>query len=567
MKEIKWNSINWIDHERFVFGLQMEIYKNVKNGADVTRLQGQIINSIEAKRLAVKRVTQDNKGKRTAGIDGVKSIDPSQRLKLSLGLTLNNHASPVLRINIPKPGSLEMRPLGIPTIEDRAKQALVKFALEPEWEARFENNSYGFRPGRSAIDATWRIRHKLRFGPQWVWDVDIAKCFDRIDHKALLMKLNAPLEIQVQVEAWLNAGIFIGGHAYPSAGMGTPQGGVISPLLANIALDGLQEEIWNAVYAKTGRKSDANKLLFIRYADDFVLISPELGWLNEGEKTTRDVLGRMGLEVSEKKSQIIYSGECKEGFNFLGFNFRQIKVGRHKEKRTGRWGHTEKYQVIVVPNKAGVVKHFRAINHCIKRARSAFELISHLNPIMRGWRNYFRYSDARTYGNKPSAWDSRVVLKLIRWVTRQTGKHGRPKEFWTSVKGDNWIFKAKNPKDLETEVRLCRYAQVEWSLVTYNRIQSARSPFDGDVTYWMNHAPRSPAGSIIGQSGKIQFLLKAQKGICRQCKKPFSPISLIEVHHKKPRSRGGNESWQNQEVLHKECHQLLHNTAGQKLCE
>ena len=173
---------------------------------------------------------------------------------MSKSLSLDGEASPVLRVWIPKPGSEEKRPLGIPTIEDRAKQALAKFALEPQIKALFENHSYGFRPGIKAADATWLIRQKLKYAPQWVYDADIKKCFDRIYHERLLQKISTIPILKHQIRAWLLAGIFEKGEAFPSTGLGTPQGGVISPLLANIALDGAQKKIWCSIYKVTGNK-------------------------------------------------------------------------------------------------------------------------------------------------------------------------------------------------------------------------------------------------------------------------------------------------------------------------
>src|ERR671932_331044 len=200
------------------------------------------MKSWSARALSVRRVTQDNNGKKTAGVDGVKSLSPAARLKLVNNLKLGSKVSPTRRVWIPKPGTEEKRPLGIPTMKDRALQALVKLALEPEWEARFELNSYGFRPGRSCQDAIGAIFNCIRYKNKYVLDADISKCFDKIDHEALLKKLNTSPTIRRQVRAWLKAGVMDGKQLFPTS-EGTPQGGVISPLLANIALHGMENRI------------------------------------------------------------------------------------------------------------------------------------------------------------------------------------------------------------------------------------------------------------------------------------------------------------------------------------
>lgn len=255
----EWNQIPWRKLERTIFKLQKRIYRASNRGdvKTVRRLQQLLMKSWGAKCLAVRRVTQDNLGKKTAGVDGIKSLTPKQRLSLLYELKLDVKVSPTRRVWIPKPGKDEKRPLGIPTIKDRALQALVKLALEPEWEARFEPNSYGFRPGRSCQDAVEAIFNTIRYKAKYVLDADIAKCFDHIDHEALLRKLNTspwrgsadrvlcpptPGTIRRQIRAWLKSGVMDEGQLFPTS-EGTPQGGVISPLLANIALHGMEERV------------------------------------------------------------------------------------------------------------------------------------------------------------------------------------------------------------------------------------------------------------------------------------------------------------------------------------
>lgn len=242
--KVEWRHTPWPKLEQYVFKLQKRIFKaaQLRDDKTVRRLQKTLLYSRSAKTLAVRHVTQDNRGKNTAGVDEIKSLTSPQRLTLVGNLKLTGQAMPTRRVCIPKPGTTEKRPLGIPTPHDRALQALVKQALEPQWESRFEANSYGFRPGRSAHDAMEAIYKAINKKAKYVLDADIAKCFDRINHDALLTKLNTFPTLRKQARSWLKAGLMEGGELFPTA-EGTPQGGVISPLLANIALHGMEMTI------------------------------------------------------------------------------------------------------------------------------------------------------------------------------------------------------------------------------------------------------------------------------------------------------------------------------------
>jgi len=231
------------------------------------------MKSEAARLLAVRRVTQDNQGKKTAGVDGVKSVQPAQRLVMAQQIHPNqwkrHKTRPVRRVWIPKPGKDTFRPLGIPVLLERAQQALVKSALEPEWEARFEGNSYGFRPGRSAHDAIVAIWNALRYKAKFVLDADISGCFDAINQEELLKKLKTFPQMRQIIKAWLKAGV-IDNDVFTPTEAGTPQGGVISPLLANIALHGMETAITE------GMKYREIKPILVRYADDFVILHPDV---------------------------------------------------------------------------------------------------------------------------------------------------------------------------------------------------------------------------------------------------------------------------------------------------
>ena len=235
---LKWRDIDWKKVERYVFKLQKLIYKASSRGKirKMRKYQKLLTKSYDARLLAVRRVTQDNQGKKTAGIDGIKSLPPMQRFNLVEMLKSRYlKASPTRRVWIPKPGKEEKRPLSIPTLYDRALQALVKLGRSPEWEALFEPNSYGlFR--RSAHDAIAAIYDSINKKPKYVLDADISKCFDRINHDALLRKVGRTPYRRL-IKQWLKSGVFDNKH-FSETMEGTPQGEVISPLLANIALHG-----------------------------------------------------------------------------------------------------------------------------------------------------------------------------------------------------------------------------------------------------------------------------------------------------------------------------------------
>ncbi|MFM6455397.1 MAG: reverse transcriptase domain-containing protein, partial [Planktothrix sp.] len=309
----EWKDINWRKVERCVFKMQKRIFRANQQGKVklVHNLQRLLMNSWYSKLLAVRRVSQDNQGKKTSGVDGIKSLTPKERITLVNQLKLGHKSKPTRRIWIPKPGTNEKRPLGIPTMYDRALQSLVKLAMEPEWEAFFEPNSYGFRPGRSAHDAIEAIFLAIRYKPKFVLDADISKCFDKINHQKLLAKLQTYPTLRRQVKAWLKSGVMEKADWFPT-NEGTPQGGVISPLLANIALHGMEEQVkqyaenskWKTDQGNAMSKSNRrNSISLIRYADDFVILHERLDVILDCQKIINEWLAEMGLELKPSKTK------------------------------------------------------------------------------------------------------------------------------------------------------------------------------------------------------------------------------------------------------------------------
>jgi len=546
---VEWNQVNWRKLERKVYKLQKRIFRASSCGdvKALRRLQKTLMKSWAARATSVRRVTQDNTGKKTAGVDGIKSLSPAARLKLVNNLELGTKVSPTRRVWIPKPGTEEKRPLGIPTMKDRALQALVKLALEPEWEARFEPNSYGFRPGRSCQDAIEAIFSAIRLKPKYVLDADIAKCFDRIDQEALLRKLNTFPTIRRQVRAWLKAGVMDGKQLYPTS-EGTPQGGVISPLLANIALHGMEERIKQ--YADTlptrrsyGKRDNRRSLNLIRYADDFVILHENITVVQRCREIISEWLSGMGLELKPSKTRLAHTLiQCeqeKPGFDFLGFTIRQFTVGKYHSKQG--------FKTIITPSKKKKKVHYDQIASAIEAHKSAPQaaLIKHLNPIIRGWANYYAAVVSKeTYAEL----DYLMYLKLNAWAKRRHPKKNGgwvSKKYWHTLGGENWVFATR--EEGKTLFRLLSH--VSTPIVRHVKVKGESSPYDGNLVYWSTRMGNNPE-----MPNRVSKLLKRQKGKCAYCDMFFREDDVMEVDHKIPKSKGGKDSYDNWDLLHRHCH-------------
>jgi RNA-directed DNA polymerase len=554
---VEWRHINWRKLERRVFKLQKRIYRASQRGdvKAVRRLQKTLMKSWSARCLAVRRVTQDNSGKKTAGVDGLKSLTPKQRLSLVANLKLSPKVAPTRRVWIPKPGTEEKRPLGIPTIKDRALQALVKLALEPEWEARFEPNSYGFRPGRSCHDAIEQIFNAIRQKAKYVLDADIAKCFDRIDHKALLNKLNTFPTIRRQVRAWLQAGVMDGKQLFPTS-EGTPQGGVISPLLANIALHGMENRVTQAfpkrnVYEDGKYVGISSAAHLIRYADDFVILHEDITVVQRCREIISEWLKGMGLELKPSKTRLAHTlNEYKgntPGFNFLGFNIRQIPVGKYQSGKNN--GKLLGFKTIITPSKEKQKIHYEQVANTTYAHRTATQkaLIGKLNPIIRGWANYYSTVVSKeAYTHQ----DYLMYQKLIAWAKRRHPHKSSQwivKKYWKAIDGNNWVFATRS--EGENLMRLRTHS--ETPIVRHVKVKGESSPYDGNLVYWSTRMGKHPEIST-----KEATLLKRQKGKCIHCGLFFRDGDIWEIDHSIPRSKGGKDEYNNLQLLHKHCHDI-----------
>jgi RNA-directed DNA polymerase len=537
---VEWNQINWRRAERLTFKLQRRIYRASERGdvKAVRKLQKTLINSWSNKVLAVRRVTQDNNGKRTAGVDGIKLLTPKQRLELVNQLKITGKSQPTRRVMIPKPGTNESRPLGIPTMYDRALQAVVKAALEPEWEAKFEPNSYGFRPGRSCHDAIGAIFDKIRYKAKYVLDADIAKCFDRINHKALLDKINTYPGLRRQIKSWLKSGVLDQGEIFPTT-VGTPQGGVISPLLANIALHGMEERVKQ--FAGNNR-NQRREISLIRYADDFVIIHKDIEVILACQNIIAEWLSDIGLELKPSKTKLThtlneYNGNV--GFEFLGFHVQQHKVGNYRSAINPH-GIPLGFKTLITPSKPKVKAHLVKIEKVIDTHNTAPQaaLISRLNPIIRGWSNYYSTVVSKETFSRI---DDLTYDKIRAWARRRGKGSINKGKYWRTVGDRNWCFST------EEGLELTQHSATP--IIRHAKVKGNSTPYDGDWIYWS-----SRRGEYPETPRRVATLLKTQKGKCTHCGLYFTPTDTVEVDHIQPRALGGKDEYKNLQLLHKHCH-------------
>jgi len=376
---IVWKSIQWKEVIEYVKKLRQRIFRAEQLGQHrkVRKLQRLMMRSRANLLLSIRKVTQLNTGKRTAGVDGYKALTPTERENLFEKMKDYNLKSvkvkPVRRTYIEKKSSKKLRPLGIPVIKDRIYQNIVKNALEPQWEAKFEPNSYGFRPKRNAHDAIGNLYTKLhsKGNRKWIFEGDFEGCFDNISHSHITEKIMNFPENRL-IKKWLEAG-YIDNNVFHETERGTPQGGVISPLLANIALHGIEKEI-GLVYRWTkrdGKHLDRKSVGIVRYADDFVILCFTQEQAESMYEKMEKYLNDRGLKLSRDKTKVTH---IEDGFDFLGFNLRQY---RNKDNRV---------KLLIKPSKDSVKKARKTIKEVFERktGRPVKELIYELNPIIRG---------------------------------------------------------------------------------------------------------------------------------------------------------------------------------------
>ncbi|RPO18694.1 group II intron reverse transcriptase/maturase [Pseudomonas aeruginosa] len=421
-ESVNWHSIDWAACHREVRRLQARIVKATREGkhGKVKALQWVLTHSFSGKALAVRRVTE-NQGKKTPGVDGITWSTPEAKSQAMLSLKRRGYSpQPLKRVYIPKANG-KMRPLGIPTIKDRAMQALYLLALEPVAETKADRCSFGFRPERSTADAIEQCFTALarQISPQWILEGDIKGCFDNISHDWLLGHIPTDREI---LRKWLKAGYMEDRQLFPTEA-GTPQGGIISPTLANLVLDGLEAKL----VAAFGRKRYANgvqtRLMvnYVRYADDFIVTGRSKELLEqEVMPIIEDFMRERGLTLSPEKTKITH---IDEGFNFLGQNVR---------KYNGK--------LLIKPSKANVATFLEKVRSAVKgnKALDQPRLIRMLNPMIQGWANYHQHVVSKeTFARV----DHEVWRVLWQWAVRRHPQKGSvwiKQRYFHSV-GNLWL--------------------------------------------------------------------------------------------------------------------------------
>ncbi len=449
-KQLKnqWNNIDWKKVENLVNRLQIRITKAVKESKWylVKRLQYLLTHSYYAKMLATRNPTL-NKGKRTAGIDGEIWSSPIAKMKAALSLTDKRYvAKPLKRIYIEKYGSKKKRPLGIPTMFDRAMQSLYALALEPIAEATGDRRSFGFRKFRSTHDACQQVFHYLcrKESPVWILEGDIKGCFDNISHQWLIN--NIPMDKSI-LKQFLKTGYVFDRQLFPTEA-GTPQGGIISPILANMTLDRIENKLADKYHKNKSGRIDSNhakyKVNFCRYADDFIVTAKTEEIANEVKELIKDFLKDRGLELSDEKTLITH---IDNGFDFLGWNFRKYKG-----------------KLLVKPSKKSIDKVTEKISDTIDKGKTwkQEELINALNPIITGWSNYHQSVVSSKIFRKI---DSRIWNMLWHWAKRRhpdKSKHWIANKYWHSDGRRKWVFSVGNKQlKLLSDTKIVRHTKLK----------------------------------------------------------------------------------------------------------
>ena len=568
---LDWDAVVWRTHEENVARLRRRIFTATReqDWATARSLQKMMLRSWSNTLLSVRQVTQRNAGRRTGGIDGEVALSSPERAEMAVRVH-RSRASwdplPVRRVHIPKAGG-KQRPLGIPVIVDRCHQARVRNALEPEWEARFEPRSYGFRPGRGCADAIGSLYATLS-GPRarrvWILDADLSAAFDRIDHAHILGQLGG-FPARELVAGWLRAGVIESGKGFAPTEAGTPQGGVISPLLMNVALHGLEEAAgvrYRATGTRPGTAVEGTPIL-VRYADDMVVCCYSRQQAEQVKAQLADWLAPRGLVFNEDKTRIV---DLEEGFDFLGFNLRRYRY-RHQPAK-----------LLIRPSQDAVRRIRNRLAEELRNLRgcNAMAVIARLNPIIRGWAAYYR-----------GVVSSKVFNALdnhMWWLTYRWARHSHPTKSkkwivrryfgrFNKFRNNQWVFGARDHvvNDRGDVAFLVKFA---WTAIVRHQLVAGRaSPDDPHlIDYWVARRRKVKPPLDNYNLG----LLAKQDGRCPLCgdhllvpdQPPQSPHQwerwwlhvtrrAIAADYLTHHGRGGTLDGNRTRLVHTSCHRSL----------
>ena len=525
-----WDRIDWTKAELAVRKLQARIVKAQKEGRynKVKALQWTLTHSFYAKALVVKRVTS-NGGGNTPGVDMETWEKPEAKTQAISKLKRRGYQpKPLRRVHIKKSNG-KLRPLGIPTMKDRAMQALYLMALEPVSETTADSRSYGFRKERRCMDAVMQCHNILRKGysPEWILEGDIKGCFDHISHQWLID--NIPMDKSI-LKQFLKAGFVFQGELFPTEA-GTPQGGIISPILANMALDGMQKLLSDRFHTNRLGKVDnrfrnAHKVNLVRYADDFIVTAATKEIAEEAKELIRDFLKTRGLELSEEKTLITH---IDDGFDMLGWTFRKFNG-----------------KLIVKPSKKSLKAFTASLSETILGRGKAWKqnlLIEKLNQQIRGWTNYHRSvcaSEAFTHIDY-------VLYELLwRWAKRRhphKGKWWVSTNYWHRRGNRNWVFSTEDKELLRVD---------HIPIIRHTKVRMDANPYL-EPEYF--HARQFSRG-MKRFTGRFKQIWKNQNGCCHHCGLPMDIQDEREIFFKVPKSKGGKEEVRNMAYVHKYCNQL-----------